>query len=484
METRLELRPYQYELERATAKELAKHQRVISQLITGGGKTFIFSNIIAKHLHKNIFNRVLVLTHRVELFSQTVSSIVDMGVTVTQLQAGQKTKRIHSECRCLVAMVETLKRRNVDDFGKFTLIIVDECHRRDFESILQQYPDCYIIGTTATPISSSKKHPLKDIYNSIVCGPSFNDLIEQGYLAKPNHYKATFDESVLRKRAGEFTASSQLENLHNKVAYKNHVELWQKHAGNKKTIVFCVNKEHTIETTKQFQSHGIAAEYVLSGTSNRDGKIQGYINNEYQVLVNCEIAVVGFNVPDIECVDWNVSTASLVKWLQGNGRGSRVTPTKKQYTILDFGGNIDRHGLVNIDRDWKQIFWNPKKAGLNPAPHRECIGCGALLLASVRVCEYCGATQPTPEETERKRVLGYLEKVGEADVEGMRIDDLTITQLYHLELAGKYKPSYVARVARTRGELAEYARLKGYKPGWVKHQQGLSVGFTDYVVRL
>ena len=482
----LSLRPYQSTLIRQTAAELAKHKRVITQLITGGGKTFIFSNIIGKHLQKDIFNRVLVLTHRVEIFSQTVSSIVDVGITVTELQSGQPTKPIHSECRCLVAMVETLKRRDLQQFGRFSLIIVDECHRKEFQSIIDNYPDTYIIGTTATPLSSSKKHPLKDTYNSIVTGPTFNELIQLGYLAKPNHYKAMFDESVLRKRAGEFTATSQLENLHSKVAYENHVELWQKYAGDKKTIVFCVNKEHTIETTKQFQSHGIAAEYVLSGTSNRDGKISGYINNEYQVLVNCGIAIEGFNVPDIECVDWNTATTSLTKWLQANGRGSRVTPTKKEYTILDFGGNIDRHGLVNIDRDWKQIFWNPKKAGQNPAPHRECIGCGALLLASVRVCEYCGATQPTPEETERKRVLGYLEKVGEGDVEGMRIDDLTITQLYHLELAGKYKPSFVARVARTRGvdELEQYRRLKGYSPKWVKYQEDLDIGYQDYIVRL
>ena len=120
-------RPYQSNLMNSLAKELAKYKRVVCQLITGGGKTFIFSTVISKHLQKDVFNRVLVLTHRVEIFSQTVSSIAGVGVTVTELQAGQKTKRIHSECRCLVAMVETLKRRKLEDFGKFSMIIVDGC---------------------------------------------------------------------------------------------------------------------------------------------------------------------------------------------------------------------------------------------------------------------------------------------------------------------------------------------------------------------
>src|SRR5690625_3641675 len=107
----MQLRPYQAELIQKTALSLKEHRRVIMCAATGSGKTFVFSNIIARHLKTDMFNRVLVLTHRTELFSQSVKAVVKAGTTVTELKAGMKTKRVHAECRCIVAMVETLNRR-------------------------------------------------------------------------------------------------------------------------------------------------------------------------------------------------------------------------------------------------------------------------------------------------------------------------------------------------------------------------------------
>ena len=483
----IQLRPYQAELITDTAAALKRHRRVIMQAATGAGKTVIFSEIIRRHLKADMFNRVLVLTHRTELFSQSVKAVVQAGTTVTELKAGMKTSRTHAECRCLVAMVETMKRRDLTKFGEFSLIIIDEAHRADFNKIIEHYgDDTYIIGATATPISASKKRPLKNYYNDIAISVGINDLIEAGYLAKPRHYKADFDDSNLKVRAGEYTTQSQFESLSTKVQYENHVELWRKYAGEKKTIVFCVNKEHTIETTAKFQQGGISADYILSGDPDRDSKIEAFRAGGIQVLLNCEIATTGFDIPDIECVDINRSTASLPLYLQMVGRGSRTAPGKTEFTILDFGGNIDRHGLWNAPYDWKQIFFNPKVAGENPAPHRECEECGWLMFASIRICPGCGAIQPTPEQKEAERVRGYLEEVGATHVEGSYIDDLSISDLYHLEKTGRYKPSYIARVARTRGEeaLAEYAEMKGYKPGWIKYQSSMAKGYSNYRVKL
>lgn len=454
------------------------------QLPTGGGKTFIFSDIIRRHLERLPTNRVLVLTHRVELFGQTLGAVVRTGTTVTELKAGMPTGRVHAECRCMIAMVETLKRRHLPDFGHFSLIIIDESHRADFSDIIRAYPDSYIIGATATPIAASKKYPLKDLYESIVTGPSINSLIKSGYLASPVHYKAAFDSSALRKRAGEFTPESQFQSMSNHVHYENLVQLWQNHAGGKKTIVFNINQQHTRETDAMFRRQGIASTAILSGDPDRDAKIAKFRSGEIQILNNCEIFTAGFDLPDIQCVVLNRATASLPLWLQMVGRASRVAPGKDTFTILDFGGNIDRHGLWNLDRDWEQIFFNPKKATEDVPPHKECEKCGAVILAVKSICDYCGFEFPSPEEEEKKRVQGYLEKVGASHVEGKHIDDLTITELYHLELAGRYKPSYIARIARTRGELSEYARLKGYSPGWVFRQKSLDKGYSNNRIRL
>src|SRR5690625_1732185 len=95
-----------------------------------------------------------------------------------------------------------------------------------------------------------------------------------------------------------------------------------------KTIVIYVNKEHILKTTKEFQLAGVKSDQILSGDKKRDEKIEAYRNNELQVLLNCDIATTGFDIPDIQCVVVNRSTASLPLWLQMVGRGSRTAPGK------------------------------------------------------------------------------------------------------------------------------------------------------------
>ena len=484
----MQLRHYQHKIINVTAKKVYRDKKVIMQAPTGAGKTFIFGNIIKRHLAQNAFNRVLVLTHRTELFDQTKKAIDTVaGIESTPLIAGMKTNEEHKYSRCLIAMIETMKRRSFDLFGDFTLCIVDEAHRNDFRDIIDKLPPhTLLIGATATPISASKKHPLKDIYNNIVFETSINQLIQEGYLAKPLHYKATFDETGLKKRGGEFTAQTQMEKFEGKIYYDNVVDLWRKYANGKKTIVFNVNKEHTRLMNEKFLSAGITSTELLSGDPKRAEKLAQFKSGEIMVLNNCEIATTGFDEPSIECVIMNRATASLPLWLQSVGRGSRTTPTKNEFIILDFGGNIDRHGLWNTERDWKSIFFNPKEAYERPAPMRECPECGGLVFAGVSHCGECGFIFPTPKQEEAQRVQGFLEKVGHEGVIGKFVGDLNVHELIALEDSGRYKPSFIWRILRSRGAhaLAEYAKIKGYKKGWVQHQIGLPSVFNNYRVNI
>lgn len=487
-----ELHDYQKKLVSITARKLAAFKRIILCAPTGSGKTVMFSDIIRKHLARNLFNRTLILTHRTELFSQTLRAVVKQGTDVSLLQAGDRVTDEHHKTRSLVAMVETMKRRDLSKFGRFSLVIVDEAHRADFNDLIgrkdepQPFEFDYLIGATATPISSSKKKPLIDYYSDIALSASIRDLIEWGRLSKPVHYMAKFDDSGLRKRRGEYTMESQMSGR-SRVVYENTFELWERKAGQKKTIMFNVNKADTIQADDLWREKGIRSTHLLSGDSRRAEKLRDFENGTIQVLHNCEIGTTGLDVPSIEAVAVNVSTASISKWLQMVGRAARVVPgLKDEFTVLDFGGNIDRHGLWNAVRDWEAIFRNPKEALVGPAPYIECQNCGALLLAATRICEFCGTRVKTAEEREKEKVRGYLEEVGVDHADGSLIDELTIKDLYHLELAGRYKPAFIARIARTRGgsDLAEYARLKGYRGGWVKYQSQLDKGYTNRRVQL
>jgi hypothetical protein len=41
------------------------------------------------------------------------------------------------------------------------------------------------------------------------------------------------------------------------------------------------------------------------------------------------------------------------------GRGSRVLPTKSEFTVIDLGNNARRFGLWECAMDWQDIFRNP-----------------------------------------------------------------------------------------------------------------------------
>jgi len=471
------LRDYQNGIVSATSQACAKHKRVIMQAPPGAGKTYISYEIIKRHLKKGMFNRVLVSTHRQELFEQT-AKYFDQPAT---LQAGDKIKPIHGTAPVLMTMIETLKRRDFAKLGKFTLAVFDEAHRADFNKILDTLPaDTYVIGATATPLSSSKKHPLKDKYNSIVSEVSIPELISDGYLASPIHHKAEFDDTGLRTRGGEFTSETQIE----KIQFSNIVDMWKQEAAGKKTLVFNVNKKHTIEVDRKFKEAGISSTYLLSGDADRTAKLDAFRTGDITILNNCEIATTGFDVPGIECVIVNRATQSLPLWLQMLGRGSRIAPGKDSFIILDLGGNIDRHGMWHLQRDWKDIFNNPPKPGENPAPMKSCPECDAILYGGARECQFCGYTFPSPAEQERQDVIGYLQKVGHDDVIGKSVDQLSVDELIALERSGKYKPSYIWRILRTRGreDLQKYAEIKDYKNGWVYRQMKMGTGFKNYRV--
>jgi type I site-specific restriction endonuclease len=55
----------------------------------------------------------------------------------------------------------------------------------------------------------------------------------------------------------------------------------------------------------------------------------------------------------------NRATKSLTLYHQMIGRGSRVLPNKKEFTVLDLGNNARRFGLWDAHVNWQDIFQMP-----------------------------------------------------------------------------------------------------------------------------
>jgi hypothetical protein len=78
------------------------------------------------------------------------------------------------------------------------------------------------------------------------------------------------------------------------------------------------------------------------------------------------------------------------------GRGFRLHESKEDCLVLDYGGNILRHGPVDA------IKVKDVSHGNGDAPVKECPECQAYVHAAVRICPECGHEFPEPEKEQHE----------------------------------------------------------------------------------
>jgi len=405
-----ELRPYQQQSIDAIASKYAAGVRsIVFQLATGGGKTITAAALIRRWLAAQpaanpVFGRKAVfLVHREELLDQFRRTMYNQyGVVAEPIVAGKKYA--NPEYPVYVAMVETAYNRlkkKPDWFGKVGLVIIDEAHLGNFKKIFEFFgSDILRVGLTATPIYASKKHPMKQDYEDIVCGIDIPDLIRQGALVPNRTYsiKSGVDRSQLKVKNGEFDNKEMAREYSKGRHVQNTVEQYRKYADGTKAIVFNVNVEHSLLVTEAFKAAGYPTMH-LDGTmpdAERKRILHWFHETPGAVLNNIAVLTAGFDEPSIQTVIMNRSTLSLPLWLQVTGRGSRPAPGKDHFTILDLGGNALQHGDWCTGRDWEHLFRNPAKPskGGGVGSVKVCIKCEAIIAAAARTCNFCGAEQP------------------------------------------------------------------------------------------
>jgi superfamily II DNA or RNA helicase len=345
------LRPYQQDLKERVYRAFGAHRRVMMQLPTGGGKTQIFADII-RDAHA-AERRVMLLVHRKELIDQAARKIFSMHVPYGIIAAGYTPSPSQW---VQIASVQTAIRRKL--LLHFDLIIIDEAHHalaNSYREILKQYPDAKILGVTATPCRTNGDGFDKD-FESLVCGPSVKDLIDQGFLVAPKLFASPLrmDLSTVKMTGGDYNDRALAELLDKQHLVGGIVDEWSKRAGGKRTVVFAINVEHSRHIVEAYRSAGITAEHVDGETpaDQRDRILRAFGEGRIQVLSNVGIVTEGFDVPAIECVQLCRPTKSLALYLQMVGRGLRPASGKERAIVLDHANCVFEHGFPEQDREW------------------------------------------------------------------------------------------------------------------------------------
>lgn len=338
---------------------------LLYQLPTGGGKTVIFSEITRRYLVK-YQKKVVVLTHRIELCKQTSKMLTTFRVKNKVINSDIKELPDQEDYSCFVAMVETLKNRLNDkklaihDVG---LVIVDEAHFNSFRKLFSAFKDTFILGVTATPLSSNVKLPMYQNYNELIVGDTIQDLIDQKYLAKATTYSYNVGLTSLKVGInGDYTVKSSDELYSNLMMQEKLLHAYMEKSLGKKTLIFNNGINTSLYVYETFKKAGLNIRHLDNTTPNDERKeiLKWFKKTPDAIVTSVSILTTGFDEPTVESIILNRATKSITLYFQMIGRGSRRLPNKEEFTIIDLGNNALRFGLWNNPVDWQHIFKAPE----------------------------------------------------------------------------------------------------------------------------
>jgi type I site-specific restriction endonuclease len=266
---------------------------------------------------------------------------------------------------CFVAMVETLNNRIQEDkldIKNIGLVIVDEAHYNSFRKLFKYFENSFILGVTATPLSSNIKLPMKDNYEALIIGETIPSLINKKFLAKANIF--SFDVGLKSLKVGingDYTVKSSEELFTNISMQGKLLSAYKEVSLGKKTLIF----NNGINTSKYvyalFANAGYNIRHLDNTLNKKERKqvLQWFKETPDAILTSVSILTTGFDEPTVESIILNRATKSLTLYFQMIGRGSRILPHKDEFTVIDLGNNVARFGLWNDPVDWEKAFKFP-----------------------------------------------------------------------------------------------------------------------------
>ena len=304
------------------------------------------------------------MTHRVELCKQTSNMLTEFGVKNKVVNSTANLDD-QNDYMCFVAMVETLNNRLLDDVLDVSgvgLVIIDEAHYNSFTKIFKFFSKSFLLGVTATPLSSNTKLPMNENYNELIAGETIQALIENEFLAKANMYAYNVGLTSLTIGAnGDYTVKSS-EDLYTSTGMLTKLmQAYDQRSKGKKTLIFNNGINTSLYVYESFKQAGLPIMH-LDNTASK--KQRAYILDWFKhtpgaILSSVSILTTGFDEPTVESIILNRATKSLTLYYQMIGRGSRILKDKSEFDVIDLGNNFLRFGPWGADLDWQKIFRNP-----------------------------------------------------------------------------------------------------------------------------
>ena len=342
------LRPYQNDAKAAVLEQWEQGvQRTLLVLPTGCGKTIVFAKISEDCVKRG--ERVLILAHRGELLEQAADKIRKACNLNCAVEKAEETS-LGSFWRITVGSVQTLMResrlaRFLPDY--FDTIIIDEAHHAisdSYQRILQHFSGAKVLGVTATPDRGDMKN-LGQVFDSLAYEYTLPRAIREGYLCpiKALTIPLNLDLTGVSVQAGDFRAAD-LDTALDPYLYQIADEMLR-NCADRKTVVFLP----LVKTSQKFRDilnqRGFHAAEVNGNSEDRAEILRDFDDGKYNVLCNSMLLTEGWDCPSVDCVIVLRPTKVRGLYCQMVGRGTRLSPGKKDLLLLDFLWHTQRHEL-------------------------------------------------------------------------------------------------------------------------------------------
>lgn len=420
----ISLRPYQRgAIDAVHAYWEAGGGNPLVDLATGTGKSVVLGQMIREIVEPNPGVRVLMLTHVRELVAQNAQALLrlwpeaDIGINAASL--GRRDRR----ARVLFAAIQSVYRENASTIGERHLIVIDEAHlvprdgdgmyRKLIGKLREACPDLRVVGLTATPYrmdSGRLDEGNERLFDDIVYTYGIGDGVRDGYLSPLTSRAgcAEIDVGGVQRRGGEFVPGSlEAAARRPSLVVETCRDLVARLADRRSWLVFCSGVMHAQEIADQLRSSGISAACVTGETPDgeRARMLADYKAGNLRCLTNANVLTTGFDAPATDAIALLRPTLSTGLYVQMLGRGTRLAPGKTNCLVLDYSGNVRRHGPVDAIEVKGSVGGGAgkgEKTEVGTVRAKECPSCASLQALAARVCTDCGHEWPLPEKHEKE----------------------------------------------------------------------------------
>lgn len=403
----LTLRPYQQAAIAAIYKYYGENTGNCCVVIpTAGGKSLVMAAFIEGVLKAWPDQRILIVTHVRELIAQNHAEMIGLWPEAPAGIYSAGLGKREAQARILFAGIQSIHRRAAE-IGHTDLVLIDEAHlipgnsstmyRRFLDGLTRINPALKVIGLTATPfrVDSGMLHEGKNaLFTDIAYEAPVRDLIDAGYLSPlVSKQPATrLDVSKVGTRAGDFIQRDLAAAVDQEAITRAAVTEIIAHGRDRKSwLAFCSGVDHARHVAEEFGRQGIICSTIFGDTpkDERDAMIAAFKRGEIRALASMGVLTTGFNAPGVDLIALLRPTKSAGLYVQMVGRGTRLAPGKENCLVLDFAGNVRRHGPIDLVRPKR-----PGEGGGGEAPTKVCPECDSIIALSATECPDCGYVFP------------------------------------------------------------------------------------------